>query len=57
MLDARAQFRREPDTEALLVADASLSPTPIGVNPMETIMALATRCAAHVIDNAGRLLS
>jgi choline dehydrogenase-like flavoprotein len=45
------------DADRLMVADASLFPTPIGVNPMETIMALATRCAAHVIDNAGRLLS
>ena len=39
------------------VADASLFPTPIGVNPMETIMALATRAAGHVIDNANRVLS
>jgi choline dehydrogenase-like flavoprotein len=39
------------DTDRLMVCDASLFPTPIGVNPMETIMALATRAAAHVIDN------
>ena len=45
------------DTDRLMVADASLFPTPIGVNPMETIMALATRAAAHVIDNAKRYLS
>ena len=45
------------DADRLMVADASLFPTPIGVNPMETIMALATRCAGHVIDNAGRFLS
>ena len=45
------------DADRLLVADASLFPTPIGVNPMETIMALATRCAGHVIDNARRLVS
>jgi choline dehydrogenase-like flavoprotein len=44
------------DTDRLLVADASLFPTPIGVNPMETIMALATRAAGHVIDNAQRFL-
>jgi choline dehydrogenase-like flavoprotein len=44
------------DTDRLLVADASLFPTPIGVNPMETIMALATRAAGHVIDNARRYL-
>ncbi|HSS02436.1 MAG TPA: GMC family oxidoreductase [Kofleriaceae bacterium] len=45
------------DADRLMVADASLFPTPIGVNPMETIMALATRCAGHVIDNAARFLS
>jgi choline dehydrogenase-like flavoprotein len=51
------QFGLVHDTDRLMVTDASLFPTPIGVNPMETIMALATRCAGHVIDNAGRLLS
>ena len=45
------------DAAGLMVADASLFPTPIGVNPMETIMALATRAAGHVIDNAERFLS
>jgi choline dehydrogenase-like flavoprotein len=45
------------DTDGLMVADASLFPTPIGVNPMETIMALATRAAGHVIDNAAKFLA
>ena len=45
------------DVDRLLVADASLFPTPCRVNPMETIMTLATRSAGYVIDNAGRLLS
>ncbi|MDQ3368428.1 MAG: GMC family oxidoreductase [Myxococcota bacterium] len=45
------------DVDRLMIADASLFPTPIGVNPMETIMALATRNAAFVIDNAKRFLS
>jgi choline dehydrogenase-like flavoprotein len=45
------------DADRLMVADASLFPTPIGVNPMETIMALATRNAGHVIDHARRFLS
>ena len=45
------------DTDRLLVADASLFPSPCRVNPMETIMALATRSAGHVIDNARRYLS
>jgi len=44
------------DVDRLMVADASLFPTPIRVNPMETIMALATRSAGHVIDNARRYL-
>ena len=45
------------DADRLMVADASLFPTPIGVNPMETIMALATRAAAHIIDNSRRFVS
>ena len=45
------------DADRLLVADASLFPSPCRVNPMETIMALATRSAGHVIDNARRYLS
>ena len=45
------------DVDRLMIADASLFPTPIRVNPMETIMALATRAAGHVIDNARRYLS
>lgn len=36
--------------EGLYVADASLFPTPIGVNPMETIMALATRNAERILS-------
>jgi choline dehydrogenase-like flavoprotein len=34
----------------LFVADASLFPSPIGVNPMETILALALRNARRLID-------
>ena len=45
------------DVDRLLVADASVFPSPSRVNPMETIMALATRSAGHVIDNARRFLS
>ena len=44
------------DAAGLMVADASLFPTPIGVNPMETIMGLATRAAAHVIENKKRFV-
>lgn len=45
------------DTDRLLVSDASVFPTPCRVNPMETIMTLATRSAGYVIDNAGRFFS
>lgn len=38
------------DTVGLSVADASLFPAPVGVNPMLTIMALATRAAGRIID-------
>ena len=50
-------FGQVHGTDGLMVADASVFPTPIGVNPMETIMALATRTAGYVIDNAGRFLA
>ena len=36
----------------LTIADASLFPTPIGVNPMETVMALATRNAEQLLLSA-----
>jgi choline dehydrogenase-like flavoprotein len=45
------------DTAGLIVADASLFPTPIGVNPMETIQALATRNAHHLIENRKRVFA
>jgi choline dehydrogenase-like flavoprotein len=41
-------------TGGLFVADASLFPTPIGVNPMETILALATRNAERLLDQRAR---
>jgi choline dehydrogenase-like flavoprotein len=55
--DVVDQFGMVHDADRLMVADASLFPTPIGVNPMETIMALATRNAGFVIDNAKRFSS
>ncbi|MSP16810.1 MAG: GMC family oxidoreductase [Myxococcales bacterium] len=48
-------FGKLHDADGLYVTDASLFPSPIGVNPMETIMALATRNAARILDsNAAR---
>jgi len=38
----------------LYVADASLFPGPVGINPMETVVALAMRNAQHLIENLGR---
>jgi choline dehydrogenase-like flavoprotein len=38
----------------LFVADASLFPGPVGLNPMETIVALATRNARWLLDNRSR---
>jgi choline dehydrogenase-like flavoprotein len=54
--DVTDAFGLVHDVDRLMIADASLFPTPIGVNPMETIMALATRAAGHVIDNSRRYL-
>jgi choline dehydrogenase-like flavoprotein len=45
---------RVHDRVGLYVADASLLPTPLGVNPMETIMMLATLVAQSLIEN-GRM--
>jgi choline dehydrogenase-like flavoprotein len=38
------------DRVGVSVADASLFPTPIGVNPMLTVQALATRVSWHIAD-------
>jgi choline dehydrogenase-like flavoprotein len=39
----------------LFVADASVLPGPVGLNPMETIVALATRSAERLLDDSTRL--
>lgn len=46
-------FGRVYDADGLIVSDASLFPSPIGVNPMETIMTLATRNAERLLEDLG----
>jgi choline dehydrogenase-like flavoprotein len=43
-------YGRVYDADGLWVADASLFPSPIGVNPMQTVMALATRNAMRILE-------
>ncbi len=42
-------YGRSHDIPNLFIADASVFPSPIGINPMVTIQALATRTAEHII--------
>jgi choline dehydrogenase-like flavoprotein len=42
------------DAAGLFVADASIFPGPIGLNPMETILALATRNADWLVAHRDR---
>jgi choline dehydrogenase-like flavoprotein len=42
------------DAAGLFIADAGLLPTPLGVNPQETVMALATRVAEGLITATDR---
>jgi len=50
------QFGEFHNVKGLFVSDASVFPTSIGVNPQITIMALATRTAAYMVDNFGNYL-
>lgn len=47
-------FGRVFGIDGLCVADASLFPTPVGVNPQETIMALAARNAERWVEDRRR---
>ncbi|MGH7453730.1 MAG: GMC family oxidoreductase N-terminal domain-containing protein [bacterium] len=53
VIDMNHQFH---GIENLFIADASVFPTPIRVNPMITIMALATRAAQRFVENRQRYL-
>jgi choline dehydrogenase-like flavoprotein len=44
------------DVEKLFITDASMIPSSIGVNPQETIMALATRTGQYILENQRRYL-
>ena len=43
--------------ERLMVIDGGIIPTSLGVNPQETIMALATRSGQHILENKKQYLS
>ena len=50
------QYGEHHELRGLFVADASVFPTSIGVNPSETIMALSTRSAFHIAENVSKYL-
>ncbi len=45
------------DMENLFIADGSVVPSSLGVNPQETIMALAIRTGQYLLDNEKKYLS
>jgi choline dehydrogenase-like flavoprotein len=51
VVDSYGAFHGVP---GLFVCDASLFPGPIGINPMETVIALAMRNARRLIEQRGR---
>ena len=44
------------EVKNLFITDAGTIPTSLGVNPQETIMALATRVGQYLVENRGRYL-
>jgi choline dehydrogenase-like flavoprotein len=45
------------DVEKLFIADSGVVPSSLGVNPQETIMALATRTGQYILENKKRYLA
>jgi len=50
------QFGKVHDTDRLFVVDGGIIPTSLGVNPQETIMALATRTGQYILENKNKFL-
>jgi choline dehydrogenase-like flavoprotein len=50
---ATGSFGEVHGVPGLIVADASLFPGPIGINPMETVIALAMRNAQRLLEQRG----
>jgi len=50
------QWGQVYDTERLFVVDGGIIPTSLGVNPQETIMALATRSGQYILENKNKFL-
>jgi choline dehydrogenase-like flavoprotein len=51
------QYGRLHGMRNLFLADASIFPSCLGVNPQVTIMAMATRTAYHILERADRYLA
>jgi len=45
------------DVKNMFIVDGGIIPTSLGVNPQETIMALATRSCGYILDNKSRYLT
>jgi choline dehydrogenase-like flavoprotein len=51
------QWGEVNDTQRLFIVDGGTIPTSLGVNPQETIMALATRSGQYILENKQKFLS
>jgi len=45
------------EVSRLFIVDGGIIPTSLGVNPQETIMALATRTGQYILENKSKYLS
>jgi choline dehydrogenase-like flavoprotein len=51
------QWGESHDVSRLFVTDGGMVPTSLGINPMETIMALAIRTGQYILENRKKYLS